>query len=140
MLGRMTRVAVAGLFGALAVGTPIASVPANAAYSFEWNNAVAHRPPGGFNTCVTTTGAEACYLDYGDQIWVKDTKADGYSAVARWYMRDGRYGTCRNKLGAGKWGVCDKEFDESDLIHYRASRYNGSSGNYVEPESRETTS
>ncbi|WP_327324243.1 hypothetical protein OG735_18230 [Streptomyces sp. NBC_01210] len=49
-------------------------------------------PPSGA-TCVSTTGAKACFAAYGDRVWVKDTKANGQSAA----------GTIKSKLPA-HWG------------------------------------
>ncbi|MFD2081491.1 hypothetical protein SAMN05421678_106190 [Actinopolymorpha cephalotaxi] len=53
----------------------------------------------------------------------------------RWYTDYGRWGTCRNALGAGKWGVCDKDFAEDYTLYFRASRYDGDTGDWVSPES-----
>ncbi|MFG2476352.1 hypothetical protein [Streptomyces fagopyri] len=49
-------------------------------------------PPAGV-TCVSTTGAKACFGAYGDRVWVKDTKANGESVA----------GTTKSKLPAN-WG------------------------------------
>jgi hypothetical protein len=112
----------------------LASVAPAQAYSFEWDNA-APEVPANTSYCGETTGSEFCWDSNGDRIYVKDTKADGYSAVARWYTDYGRWGTCRNSLGAGQWGVCNKDFAEGYVINMRASRYDGDTGQYVGPES-----
>ncbi|MEV6286800.1 hypothetical protein [Kribbella sp. NPDC051770] len=31
--------------------------------------------------CVSVTGAKACFAEYGDRVWVKDTKANGAPAA-----------------------------------------------------------
>src|SRR5688500_3220314 len=59
--------------------------------------------------CVGSTGVTVCYMPYGDKIFVKDTTADGYSAVGEWFIdtTDGyRSGACVNKHTAGTWGQC----------------------------------
>lgn len=105
------------------------------AYSFEWDDAVADSPGSDYLECTSTTGSYVCFQPYGDKIWVLDTKADGYSAVARWYTDYGRWGTCRNSLGSDQWGVCNKDMAEDGIIYYRASRYDGDTDTYVGPES-----
>jgi hypothetical protein len=74
------------------------------------------------------TGAEACFEKYGDKWYVKDTKSDGHSATASWinYLSDGRswipyrHGSCVNKSGAGKWGLCNKDYYEDSTTNRRA--------------------
>jgi hypothetical protein len=132
--------------GLVAVVAPIGGAAAQAddvtaAYTYEWNDGVATgvpipNPGGG---CNDVTGAEGCFEPDGDKFYVKDTKADGYSAVVRWYTDYGRWGTCRNSLGAGKWAVCNKDFKEGYYIHWRVTRYNGDTGKWVDPESIEST-
>ncbi|MCG5435156.1 hypothetical protein PSH25_003072 [Micromonospora sp. PSH25] len=89
--------------------------------------------PFGNYECITFTGVIACLKETGDRIYVKDTKADGYAAVAEWdYPMSGqRSGSCVNKLNAGDWGVCNKDFSNDDgYLYVRAARYN--SGNFVD--------
>ncbi|WP_433131138.1 hypothetical protein ACQPWW_09535 [Micromonospora sp. CA-240977] len=88
--------------------------------------------PIGNYECVTFTGVVACLKETGDRIYVKDTKADGYAAVAEWeYPFDDRTGSCVNKLQAGDWGVCNKDFSREDwYLYVRGARYN--SGNFVD--------
>lgn len=150
MISRIAKGAAATGFGLLMAAAPMVAPAAQAkivtptpesAYSYEWNNAVASSGPSGSYACISTTGSKVCYKADGDKIYVKDTKKDGFSAVMRWYTDYGRWGTCRNKLGYGKWGVCDKNFAEYDSngdhywLNYRASRYNGDTNKWVEPES-----
>jgi hypothetical protein len=118
-----------------------ASGPVTAAYSFEWDVAVSGGGPSGDYACVSTAASKACFQPYGDKIWVKDlTGVDQASAVARWYTDYGRWGTCRNALGAGHWGVCNKNFAENHWIYWRASQYDGDTGQYVGGESGLATS
>jgi hypothetical protein len=65
--------------------------------------------------------AEVCFALYGDQIWVYDARGDGKAAIGQWsnYLRNAagdwilyREGECRNSLGHGHWGLCNKEFYE----------------------------
>ena len=107
---------------ALAAGILINPSPAAAA-AWEYNDAVASSGPSGEYTCYSITGATACYKPYGDIFYVKDTAADSASATAMWYQnynRDWNYwdrqGECRNKLGNGKWGQCNKDFDEEGFV------------------------
>ncbi|WP_344587287.1 hypothetical protein [Actinomadura vinacea] len=61
--------------------------------------------------CVSTSGAKACFAEYGDRVWVKDTKKNGASAAAtikddssssNWYRE------CFNRRGAdGGWVRCN---------------------------------
>ena len=138
MISTIAKAAAAGVFGVLEVAAPTVAAPANAAlaYSFEWDNAVSATPNlSNMSDCISTTGSEVCFQPDGDKIWVKDTSSDGFSAVARWYTDYGRWGTCRNALSAGSWGVCNKDFKENQAIYWRASRYDGDTGQYVGPES-----
>lgn len=117
-IGRRAMVLSAGAGVALAATFALVT-PAQAA-SYEWDTASAGSPPSG-TTCVSMTGAKACFEKNGDKWWVEDTKADGHSATASWtnYLDDGngyrsyRTGSCVNKLGSGEWGVCNKEYYES---------------------------
>ncbi|MGW6283073.1 hypothetical protein [Kribbella sp. NPDC055071] len=67
-------------------------------------------PPSGV-TCVSVTGAKACYQSGSDKVWVKDTKANGQSAAGTIkslpsHTKWGR--ECFNGRGeAGGWVVCD---------------------------------
>jgi hypothetical protein len=84
-------------------------------------DAVAGTPPSfGSGECISTTGGEACFQKHGDKIWVKDTQSDGYPAIGSYenYLWDGsswqpyRTGDCYNRLTAGHWGYCNKDFYE----------------------------
>lgn len=71
-------------------------------------------------------GVEACYKPYGDYFYVKDTKKDGYSAVAQWHQLgfDGRTGSCVNKWGEGVWAVCNKNLRENEQAEVIGMLYN----------------
>ncbi|MEU4390759.1 hypothetical protein [Kribbella sp. NPDC023855] len=68
--------------------------------------------------CVSTTGAKACFAEYGDRVWVKDTKANGQSAAAT--IKDNEsstnwYRECFNYRGAaGGWVMCDFDVPENN--------------------------
>lgn len=89
------------------------------------------------------TGARACFQPHGDKMYVKDTDEDGHSAVGVWhhYLGDGRYskGYCRNKLGAGRWGVCDYNMSENSYIQWWAAEYDGDTGQWYEWSTDEST-
>ena len=107
--------------------------PASAVTYTEWNTAVASGPPpsgtGGCDwhyppTGTTTWDAYVCFIPYGDYFYVYDRAPDGKSAVAYWTHWGGtRTGACRNSLGAGKWGVCNKNLDEGIVVSLRAGTY-----------------
>jgi hypothetical protein len=67
--------------------------------------------------CVSTTGAKACFAEYGDRVWVKDTKANGAAAAAT--IKDNEsssnwYRECFNHRGAsGGWVMCDFDVPEN---------------------------
>jgi hypothetical protein len=129
----------AALLGFVAVLTiPSAAM---AAPAYELNTAVAGTPPSGLS-CVSATGVTICYEKDGDIWWVKDTKADSASAVADWLnYRNGdlyRQGGCRNALGSGKWGYCNKNYYETSrlvaracVIDYSADYVVGCTADYV---------
>jgi len=110
-------------------------VPA-AAYAYfgtEVNQAAAVSGPSGDYVCVTpSTGVTVCFRPLGDDFFVKDTKADGYSAVAAWQMNgwEPRTGSCVNSLGAGKWGWCNKDLTEGRQLWITEDRYDA--GKFVD--------
>lgn len=95
---------------------------ASAAATLEIDRAKKGTYPGGLS-CVTVTGAQACFEAYGDKWWVKDTSSDGASAVVIWdNYRNGslyRQGECQNRMGAGSWGVCNKNYYEGSNLQFR---------------------
>jgi hypothetical protein len=97
----------------------------------ELDDAVAGTPPSGL-PCISTTGAKACFEANGDRWWVQDTAADSASAEARWdNYRNGslyRSGICRNSLGSGKWGKCNKNYYEDSSLAWIACVYDASEG------------
>lgn len=121
---------------ALAASLLVGVSPASAVQPYEWNTAVAGTPPSGL-PCASMTGATACFEANGDRMWVKDTSADGHSATLSWEnwyaepMFDpvlNRYGSCVNKLGNGKWGVCNKDLPEGSFVDFEACVYDAGSG------------
>jgi hypothetical protein len=89
--------------------------------------------------CISSIGSTACFMPYDEKFFVKDTKADGYAAVAEWLVDTGsgyRWGTCV-KHTAGTWAICNKSYSEGQRIDFRGARYN--SGNFVDGGSWEHT-
>ena len=105
-----------------------------AAVATEFNRAVAGNPPSGL-PCAAVIGAAACYQEAGDRWWVLDTRSDGASADAVWQnWRNGdlyRQGICRNSLGSGKWGVCNKNYYEDSFVRWGACVFDGSSNTII---------
>ncbi|MET9121035.1 MULTISPECIES: hypothetical protein [unclassified Streptomyces] len=102
--GALTVIPAAALL--IAAGTATAASAADATASGA--------PPSGA-TCVSTSGAKACFVAYGDLVYVKDTKANGESVAgtiksklpAHW----GR--ECFNDRGeAGGWVMCNFDVPE----------------------------
>lgn len=77
-------------------------------------------PPAGA-TCVSTSGATACFVAYGDRVWVKDTKANGESVAGTIKSRlPANWGReCHNSRGADAgWVMCNfdvPEYQTGDL-------------------------
>ncbi|NSC25561.1 hypothetical protein FM076_32185 [Streptomyces albus subsp. chlorinus] len=77
-------------------------------------------PPSGA-TCVSTTGAKACFVANGDAVYVKDTKANGDSVAGTLKSRlPAKWGReCFNNRGAaGGWVKCSfdvPEYQYADL-------------------------
>nr|WP_203590318.1 hypothetical protein [Streptomyces sp. SID13031] len=76
-------------------------------------------PPSGLGVwCVSVTGAKACFAEYGDRVWVKDTKANGQSAAATLQDQESSsswYRECFNRRGeAGGWVMCDFDVPENN--------------------------
>ncbi|MGW5188076.1 hypothetical protein ACWEOO_02390 [Kribbella sp. NPDC004138] len=64
--------------------------------------------------CVSTTGATACFHEYGDRVWVKDTKANGDSAAGT-IQGPGWARRCFNDRGADAgWVLCDFDVPENN--------------------------
>ena len=122
---------VAGVVATLAV--PAA---AQAAYFGNETDYATSGSPSGYEfidyKCSVTLGGKACFKPAGDVFYVLDDKADGRSAAADWVVwgDETRTGSCVNKLGAGKWGVCNKNFQEDQEISMSVSLYD--SGNFVD--------
>lgn len=127
--------ALAGMVATLL--TPSAAQAAY--YGDETDYAVATRAPEGADGvdyfCASHTNVIVCVMPYGDKIYVADLKKDDYAAVAEWMVETEpdpsiRFGSCVNKLGGGKWGLCNKNFPENRIAYVRGARYD--SGNLVD--------
>ncbi|GAB3856155.1 hypothetical protein ACFPIJ_58990 [Dactylosporangium cerinum] len=123
------------LVAAAAAGVLLAlAVPGLASagyYGDETDYAKASGGPTGQYSCGSSTGVTICFKASDDLIYVKDTKADGYAAAADWYYSNSmRTGSCVNKLTAGTWGVCNKNFAENQIVWFDPTRYNN--GQYVD--------
>jgi hypothetical protein len=131
--------AVAGLAASL-----LTTAPAQAAYfGSETNYAVSSGAPSGtegedYYCARPHTGVVACFDPDGDIFYVADTVGDGKAAVAEFtiYGSDGnlRSGSCVNKLNAGNWGTCNKDFVENREGTITGALYD--SGNFVSRGSR----
>ncbi|MFD1149021.1 hypothetical protein [Saccharothrix hoggarensis] len=112
-----------------------------AAVDTEYNQAVEGTPPSGLS-CAVTTGATACFEAEGDKWWVRDTAADSASAEAGWQnIYQGsfyRAGVCRNSLGYGTWGVCNKNYYENSTVKWAACVYDGSAQTLIRCSARVT--
>ncbi|MEU7136051.1 hypothetical protein [Streptomyces sp. NPDC046261] len=86
--------------------------------------------------CIASTGVITCFDKAGDKVYVKDTKADGKSAVGLWRTDYGRSGGCRNKLTAGKWAQCNYNMREGGNIQLQNARYDGETRKFIYPEPR----
>jgi hypothetical protein len=84
--------------------------------------------------CALSSGAEVCFQPWGDQIWVRDLRADHATAVARWSTDYGRSGICVGK-GFRRWAACNKDFKEAHVITWCAAQRNLSTETDVEPHS-----
>ncbi|GAA3254328.1 hypothetical protein ACFO1B_51335 [Dactylosporangium siamense] len=127
---RRWALALAATAGAAA--SLLAPTAASAAYYGEETNytAITSGPTGEY-VCVDHTGVNVCFKPYGDELYVRDLRADGYAAVLEWNMpENGRRGSCVNNLGSGTWGLCNKDFPEFTRIYFNAARYNR--GNLVD--------
>ncbi|GIF10877.1 hypothetical protein Ate01nite_09090 [Actinoplanes teichomyceticus] len=110
----------------------VAPSPALAALTSEDNTAVAASAPSDTSQKISVAGATVYFVDNGDTWYVKDTAADGRSAVVLWEnyinFERARIGTCANKLGNGTWGKCAKDYAESSGIRAMACTYDFSAG------------
>ncbi|NOK18099.1 hypothetical protein [Corallococcus carmarthensis] len=72
-------------------------------------------------TTVTISGASISYNSTSDSFTVRDTLADGHSAVAVVYNhRTGSTGSCWNKNGAGTSAVCDRSYPNNPQLSISA--------------------
>ncbi|WP_431034267.1 hypothetical protein ACQYWQ_11540 [Streptomyces sp. P6-2-1] len=89
-------------------------------------------------TCIGTTvayGSTACFVPYGDVVWVLDTKKDGMSAAGGVYTDYGRSSrVCLNKAGVNHWVKCDYDYWEKGNIQLRALRYDSGTAKFYVPD------
>lgn len=84
---------------------------------------------------TTAYGTSGCFQHNGDIVWAGDTKKDGMSAAVGVYTDYGRAEeVCVNKLGAGTWATCDKDYREGGDVRLRVLRYDGDTGKFYQPE------
>ncbi|MFI5924760.1 hypothetical protein ACIA3K_02140 [Micromonospora sp. NPDC051543] len=133
------RQILAGATLTLGLVSAIAAAPAQAARSAppdpadEWNYATPGSPPSDL-ICAThkqgNVNAKGCLRLYGDQWWSVNVRGEDMYLVwkntlwngASWVLY--REGTCFNDLGAGSWGVCNKDYYENSSVN--AFGYKGS--------------
>ena len=108
-MNRQVRRLVAG------AGTVVVIMAGTAAAASAADGVPSGPPPSSGVTCVSTTGATACFQAYGDLVWVKDTEANGEPVLGsiqaplpnHWYR------ACYNDRGeAGGWVKCDFDVPE----------------------------
>ncbi|RKG65245.1 hypothetical protein D7V80_23960 [Corallococcus sp. CA054B] len=83
-------------------------------------------------TTITGTGVTVVYNSTSDSFTVRDTAADGHSAVARIY--NGNTGSttyCWNSNGAGTSVVCDRSYPNNPLLRISACTGEAGSGTLV---------
>jgi hypothetical protein len=70
-----------------------------------------------------------CFQGGEQRFWVKDTRRDGKSAVAKWAAADrqGR-GYCRNAHRNGSWAVCTGNFKPGTFIFFKAALFDMDAG------------
>ncbi|AKF86758.1 hypothetical protein MFUL124B02_32365 [Myxococcus fulvus 124B02] len=72
-------------------------------------------------TTISITGATISYNSVNDTFTVRDTRADGHSAVAVVYNhRTGSTAGCWNSNGAGTTAVCDRNYASNTVLSIRA--------------------
>ncbi|EIE98562.1 hypothetical protein [Saccharomonospora glauca] len=104
--------------------------------AYEIDKAKKGTPPSSGVICPPDIpGARVCFEPYGDKWWVKDTAADGASAVVTWRnYRNGslyRSGQCENRMGSGTWGVCNKNYYEGSDLLFQIHVYDFSEGKEI---------
>ncbi|WP_124821770.1 hypothetical protein [Micromonospora ureilytica] len=95
-------------------------------------------PPAGVK-CATWSGVgiwwggvKACFEAEGDELWVEDGDADGYSVKAYFETAYGNTGECRNAHGANTWHQCGFSYiSEQDDIRWWICLTDGSEQRHV---------
>ncbi|RKH45116.1 hypothetical protein D7V93_35715 [Corallococcus llansteffanensis] len=81
---------------------------------------------------MSVFGATVSFNSYGDNFTVRDTAADGRSAVAHIYnYNTGNYSFCWNNSGNGTSVTCNRDFAEGILIRFRACTGESRTGQLV---------
>ncbi|NUT18839.1 MAG: hypothetical protein HOV77_06615 [Hamadaea sp.] len=121
---RIAIVVIGVLTAVTAVATPASAVVPPPT---EWNEAVSYGMDPVTDGCMLNTYAQACFRKDGDIWFVKDMESDGYPSVVYWQNHYNgefyRQGICINKLTAGHWGTCNKDYHEGSLLSFKACRY-----------------
>jgi hypothetical protein len=127
-----SRGLIGGLLGAAAM---LVAAPA-ALGADDTNLAKRGSVPDGLECIHNGSGAKACFQPRGDTFWIKDDDSDGRSAIIVWeqYLGPGEYrkGWCRNMLGGGSWGYCNKELEELSQIEFWAVEYDADTKQWSE--------
>ncbi|NUP17436.1 MAG: hypothetical protein HOZ81_15305 [Streptomyces sp.] len=103
--------------------TMIATSPAYA-WPTEQDIATARPNPDGVPDCArATSGAKACFDEFGDWFYITDRYKDGYSAVALWRVKDAngsvmRGGNVWNRDGAGTTRFKNKDLPEEYYVDW----------------------
>ncbi|WP_143659162.1 hypothetical protein [Streptomyces sp. SA15] len=99
----------ATVIGSAFLATVLATGTSFAAGGYTARN-VSGGPPAGA-ACATGGWAEGCFVKEGDEIWVRDTRADSYHAAVHWWLTGGSASddrVCHDHAGkAAGWTVCD---------------------------------
>ncbi|MDI3419789.1 hypothetical protein [Streptomyces luteolus] len=143
----MSRISVGkrSAFGALfAASIAVMAMPGTAVAAVEGHEATnpTASPPAGV-TCSIDGWVKACFEPYGDVMWVKDTKADGYPARVYFYGYDGADSanekqSCLNRHGADAgWTTCtlSSVIPEDDQVIFWPMEVYGADYNHMLPES-----
>ncbi|RKG97180.1 hypothetical protein D7V97_34625 [Corallococcus sp. CA053C] len=81
---------------------------------------------------MSVFGASVSFNSNGDNFTVRDTAADGHSAVAHIYNSNtGSYSFCWNSSGSGTSVTCNRNFAEGILIRFRACTGEAGTGRLV---------
>lgn len=112
------RLRTVSFLAVLAAMIALTVTPASAATTYRTTD-VNHSPAVG-SACDENSYFVVCYEQHGDEIYVKDKKADGHAIVVNFWWADGDNYVCRNSLGAKSgWTWCNNLHDlipENDYL------------------------